>query len=241
MLHIAFPALTLHASSIRLNHMKKMLAFNYSASAALRRKVQFLLGALPMLCMFAPFVPMLKLAYWLDSPAGAAYNPATNGSSVLFLWVLLAIALMIAAMLVGHAIGWLLNMAVAALVLRWPWPRIRAVFIESQLPLEWYRAGLSSQSDADAVASQNWAEERQQGFSRFVLKRGLLAWGVPMFILMVVGPTFLKGEPVTSKGLLTSMAIWAVAGCAFGVSMWLVHQAHERDRVQRSAREKENG
>ncbi len=241
MLHIACPRLTRLASSIRMDHMKKMLAFNNSASTALQRKVQVLLWALPMLCMFASFVPMLKVAYWLDSPAGAAYNPATNGSSVLFLWVLVAIAVMIAAMLVGHAIGWLLNMAIAALVLRWPWSRVRAVFLESQLPAEWYRAGLSSQSDADAVASQNWAVERQQGFARFVLKRGLLAWGVPMFILMVIGPTFLKGEPVTSKSLLTSMAIWTFAGCAFGVSMWLVHQAHERDRAKRPAREKENG
>lgn len=241
MVHIPCPALTLRASSIRLNHMKKMLALNYSASAALRRRVQFLLAALPMLCMFAPFVPMLKVAYWLDSPAGAAYNPATNGSSVFFLWVLVAIAVMIAAMLVGHAIGWLLNMAVAALFLRWPWPRVRGVFLESQLPVEWYRAGLSSQSDADAVASQNWAEERQQGFARFVLKRGLLAWGVPMFIVMVVGPTFFEGDPVTPKGLLTSIAIWAVAGCAFGVSMWWVHHAQERDRAKRSARENENG
>ena len=191
-----------------------------------------------MLCMFAPFVPMMKAANWLDSPAGAAYNPAMNGSSVLFLWVLLAIAGMVAAMLIGHAIGWLLNMVIAALVLRWPWSRVRAVFLESQLPVEWYRAGLSSQSDADAVASQNWAAERSQGFAWFVLKRGLLAWGVPMFIVMYVGPAFLKGEPVTPMGLLSSVAIWAVAGCAFGVSMWWVHQARERDRAQRSAQEK---
>lgn len=241
MLQLPSPTLTRLASSIGMDYMKKLLAFNYSASAALRRKVQFLLGTLPMLCMFAPFVPMLKLANWLDSPAGAAYNPATNGSSVLFLWVVLAIALMIAAMLVGHAIGWLLNMVIAALVLKWPWSRVRGVFLESQLPIDWYKTGLSSQSDADAVASQDWAAERRQGFARFVLKRGLLAWGVPMFILMAVGPTFLKGEPVTSKGLLTSIAIWTVAGCAFGVSMWLVHQAHERDRAKRSARENENG
>ena len=226
---------------IKLKQMKTMLALNYSATSALKRKVQLLIGVLPTACMFFPFVPIMKVANWLDSPAGTAYNPATNGSSVLFLWVLVAIAVMIAAMLVGHAIGWLLNMAVAALVLRWPWSRVRSVFLESQLPVEWYRAGLSSQSDADAVASQRWAEERQQGFARFVLKRGLLAWGVPMFILMYVGPTFLKDEPVTPTRLLTSIAIWIVAGCVFGASMWWVHQAHERDRAKRSARENENG
>lgn len=200
--------------------MQKTLALNYSACAALQRKYQLLIGALPTVCMFLPFVPLLKVADWLDSPAGAAYNPATNGSSVLYLWVLLAFALMIMAMLVGHAIGWLLNMGIAALVLRWPWSRVRGVFLESQIPVEWYKAGLSSQSDADAVASQNWVAEKSQGFARFVLKRGLLAWGVPMFIVMYAGPTFFKGETVTPKGLLTSMAIWAVAGCAFGVSMW---------------------
>ena len=221
--------------------MRKTLALNYSLTAALQRKVQLLIAALPTLCMFLPFVPIMKLADWLDSPAGAAYNPATNGSSVFYLWVLLGLALIIAAMFVGHVIGWLLNMAIAALVLRWPWSRVRAVFLESELPVEWYKAGLSSQSDADAVASQNWSAEKSQGFVRFVLKRGLLAWGVPMFVLMHVGPTLLKGEPFAPKSLLTSMAIWSVAGCAFGVTIWWVHQARERDRALRSDREKESG
>ena len=221
--------------------MRKMLAINYSATAALQRKFQLLLGALPMLCMFAPFVPIIKVAHWLDSPAGAVYNPATNGSSVFYLWVLLGLAAIITAMLVGHAIGWLLNMAVAGLVLRWPWPRVRAAFLESQFPVEWYQAGLSSQSDADAVASQHWAAERHQGFARFVLKRGLLAWGVPMFIFMYVAPTFLKSDPVTPTRLLTSIAIWMAAGCGFGACMWWVHQAEERRRVKRSVREIDNG
>ncbi len=221
--------------------MRKTLALNYSATAALQRKYQLLIGTLPTLCMFVPFVPIMEVAYWLDSPAGAAYNPATNGSSVFYLWLLLGLAVIIAAMLVGHAIGWLLNMVIAALVLKWPWSRVRGVFLESQLPIDWYKAGLSSQSDADAVASQDWATERRQGFARFVLKRGLLAWGVPMFILMYVGPTFFKGEPVTPQSLLTSIAIWAVASCVFGASMWWVHQAQERRRAQRLARENENG
>ena len=214
--------------------MRKTLALNYSASAALQRKYQLLIGALPTVCMFVPFVPLMKVAYWLDSPAGSVYNPATNGSSFLIFWVLLGLAVMIAAMLAGHALGWLLNMIIASTCLRWPWVRVRAVFLESQLPVEWYREGVSSQRDADAEASKRWESEKRLGFARFVLMRGVLAWGAPMFIGIYVVPTLLKGESVTLAGLVKSVAIWSVAGCAFGASMWWVHRAREHDRTQRS-------
>ena len=62
-----------------------------------------------------------------------------------------------------------------------------------------------------------------------------------MFVAMYVGPTFFKGDPVTPTRLLTSIAIWTVAGCVVGASIWWVYQAHERDRAQRSAQEKESG
>lgn len=47
--------------------MRKTLALNYSATAALQRKHQLLIGALPTLCMIVPFVPMMKVAMALGS------------------------------------------------------------------------------------------------------------------------------------------------------------------------------
>ena len=213
--------------------MKKVLALNYSASAALKRKYQVLVGALPMLCMFAPFVPIMKVAYWLDSPAGAAYNPAANGSPFLPLWVVLGLIVMISAMLIGHAIGWLLNVAVSAFLLRWPWNRIRAVYLESQLPADWYKDGIASQGQADATAAQEWEKLRSRGFVSFMLKRGVLAWGAPMFLAMYVLPTIAKGNSVTLAGLLTNFGIWLAAGCAFGACMWWWYESQHRKRCHR--------
>jgi cyclic lactone autoinducer peptide len=213
--------------------MKKVLALNYSASAALKRKYQLLVGALPMLCMFAPFVPMLKVAYWLDSPAGAAYNPAANDSPFLLLWGILGLVVMISALLIGHAFGWLLNMAVSALLLRWPWHRIRAVYLESQLPADWYKDGIASQGQADALAGQEWEELRSRGFVSFLLKRGILSWGAPMFLAMYVLPTSAKGNSVTLAGLLTNVGIWVVAGGAFGACMWWWYESQHRKRSRR--------
>jgi len=213
-----------------LGIMKKILALNDSASAALKRKYQVLVGALPMLCMFAPFVPILQLAHWLDSPDGAAYNPAANGSPYLLPWIILGLTLMLSAMLMGHTIGWLLNMLISRLILGWPWARIRSVYLESQLPAEWYKEGISSQGQADAVATQEWESVRSRGFVCYVLRRGVLAWGAPMFLVIYVLPTSTKGAAVTLAGLLASAGIWVVAGIWFGACMWWWNERQNRKR-----------
>ena len=183
-----------------------------------------------MLCMFAPFVPILKIAHWLDSPAGAAYNPAANGSPYLFLWVILGLIFMLSAMLIGHAIGWLLNMVVSRLILGWPWARIRTVYLESQLPAEWYKEGIASQGQADAAAIQEWEVVRSRGFVRYVLRQGVLAWGAPMFLVMYVLPTSTKGAAVTLTGLLANAGIWIAAGIGFGACMWWWNERQNRKR-----------
>lgn len=213
-----------------MDPMKKVLALNYAATAALQRRYQLLVGALPMLCMFLPFVPLLKLAQWLDSPAGAAYDPIANGSPFVVLWGVLGLVVMVTAMLIGHASGWLLNIVISSLFLRWPWSRVRAVYLESQLPTHWYKAGIGSQDQADTAASQEWEAIKSKGIGRFVFKQGVLAWGAPMFIGTYLLPTVFKGQAFTVTDLLRSLCIWGAAGVMFGLSMWWWAESQHRKR-----------
>lgn len=63
-----------------------------------------------------------------------------------------------------------------------------------------------------------WERSRQRGMLRYVFVQGVLAWGATMFVLM----TFvLKSSrlPVWQSALL-----WAAAGAAYGISVWLVQE-----------------
>ena len=65
-----------------------------------------------------------------------------------------------------------------------------------------------------------WAKIRKGGKTRYIIRYGMLYWGVPMFLIM----TFLvnrtsKVEPVMIAVLAF---IWAAAGAFFGWAMWKV-------------------
>ena len=68
-----------------------------------------------------------------------------------------------------------------------------------------------------------WEMTRQEGMRRFILVRGVLSWGLPMFVLMAGGPVFFAfphpAEPTVSYWLIQA-AIWTLCGAIFGWSMW---------------------
>lgn len=67
---------------------------------------------------------------------------------------------------------------------------------------------------------QRWQKTRAKGKGQFILVRGLLAWGLPMFLIM----TFMVNKPVSgnmSPGVIALNALlWAIAGLAFGYFTW---------------------
>ncbi|WP_233171922.1 hypothetical protein [Dyella sp. ASV21] len=67
-----------------------------------------------------------------------------------------------------------------------------------------------------------WAKIRQQGMWRFVLRSGLLFYGVPMFLIM----TFLIPHPRLSHA--QSAALWLLAGLGYGMAMWVVQERRFR-------------
>lgn len=66
---------------------------------------------------------------------------------------------------------------------------------------------------------ETWQTTRQQGKFKFILIRGLLSWGIPMFVIMTF--IFNRSErEFTTLYLVVNAAIWGVAGIAFGALMW---------------------
>jgi hypothetical protein len=75
---------------------------------------------------------------------------------------------------------------------------------------------------------QKWAKTRQMGKSRFVLQIGVLAWGIPMFIIMTffVGPQ--SDSPITINRIIGSAIIWLIGGLAFGLLTWVFSERRYR-------------
>lgn len=81
---------------------------------------------------------------------------------------------------------------------------------------------------------QKWQKMRAKGKSQFILIRGLLAWGMPMFMVM----TFMVNKPASghmSPGMIALNAfIWAVAGLVFGYVTWAVSErAYQKELLRR--------
>ena len=82
---------------------------------------------------------------------------------------------------------------------------------------------------------ENWQKSRQQGKGRFILIRGLLAWGLPMFVFM----TFFINKPqteITTSFVLTHAVIWSIAGFIFGLLVWSWSEKRfEKEQIKRAS------
>jgi hypothetical protein len=67
-----------------------------------------------------------------------------------------------------------------------------------------------------------WARAREQGVVRFVLRSGVLFYGLPMFVVM----TYLIPHPRLSTG--QSALLWLAAGAFYGIATWLVQEHRYR-------------
>jgi hypothetical protein len=69
-----------------------------------------------------------------------------------------------------------------------------------------------------------WAQSRQKGKWKFILFNGVLAWGMPMYIIM----TFVVGDGWNSEQFarraLVGAIIWPLAGLAFGAGLWFYNE-----------------
>ena len=72
---------------------------------------------------------------------------------------------------------------------------------------------------------ERWSVLRAKGKLRYVLLHGLLAYGLPMFLVMTF---FVRPEPRTPVLIAISAALWAAGGLVFGLIMWHINERRYR-------------
>jgi hypothetical protein len=73
-----------------------------------------------------------------------------------------------------------------------------------------------------------WEKARARGKAHFILMRGVVGYGAPMFIVM----TFISHrQDLSTRFVGTSAVVWLIAGAAFGAILW---HYFERQRVKAS-------
>jgi hypothetical protein len=66
---------------------------------------------------------------------------------------------------------------------------------------------------------RNWEKARAGGMLRFVLLRGVLSYGLTMFVVM----TFIvHRDALSARFIAISALLWLVGGAVFGVLTWLL-------------------
>jgi hypothetical protein len=76
---------------------------------------------------------------------------------------------------------------------------------------------------------ERWAKTRKLGRKQFVLRFGVLAWGVPTGILFALRETQDFGWSTFPLQLLLAMMIFPLAGVVWGRAMWwLMERLHGR-------------
>jgi hypothetical protein len=82
------------------------------------------------------------------------------------------------------------------------------------------------------VATEKWTKLRERGRKQFVLRYGVLGWGVPTAILFTLLGGFQEGwDGVAVKGLI-ALVIFPLAGILWGRLMWAFFEWMNRREVE---------
>jgi len=207
-----------------------LLASNILVPPHIRPRFQFALSVLPVAMMSVACVPSYFFALWLEKlpgiPAATLLLDHPQGRW----WLAALLCALVLQVVAGYALGWLFN----ALLARWLWgwsaEKVRAVFLRSELPAHWLTpAAAALAGDRVAlVAVARWERQSKTGALRFVLRRGVLGWGMPMFIFMYPVHTLLRGEAFLPSVALVNVLLWFGCGAWFGLLHWALAQRNYR-------------
>jgi hypothetical protein len=210
-----------------------LLALNTVLPQTMRVKYQIAIGVLPLGLMFASFLPLIYFASWLEATLGMAPNSPVRNHENGAIWITAFLAVMVVLMLTGYAAGWVANAILVRFVFAWPNEKVAAVFLRSEVPAHWLKAGAGAETDASSQSIAKWEAQRKVGVFRFILNRGVLAWGAPMLLAMYVVPTIMKGHSFNPGAVIFNLALWAVAGAVFGAFIWYTSEANYRKLTSR--------
>ena len=197
------------------------LAWNLEIPQRMRTLPKIALGALPLGLMFASLVPFYFLQVSLQSILGIPDGLPVMDQPGGMLWSVLVLVSLVVLMIGGYLSGWVLNAIVLSVFLGWPQEKISRVLLYSELPPSWLEETHTATGDASSSAtSAAWAVTRQMGKWRFIFQRGVLAWGIPMYLVMAALPVINGDVVATVSYLLRQACIWGAAGALFGFLIW---------------------
>lgn len=192
----------------------------------LRPRVLWGLQALPLAGLVLSFVPwFVWLLPWIEARYPSLHPMTGEVVGVM----LLLLGLMLVGIVAGMWLGWRLNEQVCRHLCGWPADAVQRVFRQSQLPAAWLKPGVGS-TDADAEATRAAQAQMQSGVVAYVVKVGVLRWGLMMFVAMAVVPKLLRDEPLQLRGLAVQALIWLVGGVCFGLALWAIERNKLRKR-----------
>jgi len=209
------------------------LALNTALPQVMRVKYQVAIGVAPIGLMFGSFGPGFLLASWIAKELGIPPDSPLTAQAYGIHWFIGFVVSMITLMILGYALGWLVNQSFARWVLGWSPEKVRAVFARSAVPSHWLKPGADASIDPGGRSIAKWEQQRKIGLFKFILTRGVLAWGMPMFIAMYAAPTLFSNRLFAATTLFFNVILWAVAGGVFGALMWYVSEANYRKLKRR--------
>jgi len=81
-----------------------------------------------------------------------------------------------------------------------------------------------------------WSKSRKKGKLKYILINGVMAWGLPMFIVM----TFFVNTAFDESGLLmshvkTDAITWIIMGLFVGIFTWFYNESeYQKEMVKRT-------
>lgn len=202
------------------------LWLNSQLPQLLRPRVLWGLQALPLAGLVLSFAPwFVWLVPWME----ARYPTLQPLTGEIVMAMLVFLGLMLAGIVAGMWLGWRLNELVCRHVNGWQADAVHRVFRQSQLPQAWLKPGVAS-TDAQAEATRAAQAQMQAGMAVYVLKVGVLRWGLSMFLAVAVLPKLIQGTALQPGVLALQGLIWLAAGLCFGLVLWAVERAKLRKR-----------
>ncbi len=196
------------------------LAFNVHIFQLLRKKYHFSLSVLPMALMLVFLLMLLPFGFWLlghlGIPVDAPIRDQPNG----ILWAVIIFPVMVALIISGNLLGWLLNATIARTFLRWDAYKTTRVFLYSEVPSTWLKDGAKVGDNLAKIGNEAWAITREKGKWNYIFTQGVLGWGVLMYCSMALLPVLRENVELSFFYCIWQAVLWSTAGALFGGTIW---------------------
>ncbi|MCG6200516.1 hypothetical protein [Psychromonas antarctica] len=86
---------------------------------------------------------------------------------------------------------------------------------------------------------ESWKKLREKGRLRFIFVRGILGWGLPMFLIVILLFNVGENGVILPASIAIHAAIWTVGGMIFGGVMWHLSEKKYLSEVLRRKKPKQ--